>query len=68
MISNNGNWHTQEMARIAALSEDALIYTMNDCAEAIEANPENPKNGQYMDTIHYCGMEMKKKNLQRGAA
>jgi hypothetical protein len=55
------NWHTTEMRRVSRLSVDALWYTMRDCEAAIRANPDNPKCGQYADTAHYCGMELRKR-------
>jgi hypothetical protein len=56
------NWHTLEMARVKTLSYAALLYTIQDCREAVEANPDNPKNGQYMDTGHYCSMEITRRH------
>jgi len=56
------NWHTLEMARVNTLSYAALLYTIQDCKEAIEANPGNPKNGQYMDTVHYCSMAITRRH------
>ena len=61
MVSENGNWHSDEMARVKKLSMDALVFTAQDCREAIAANPDNPKNGQYADTAHYCGMEIRRR-------
>ncbi len=55
------NWHTTEMKRVAKLPIEALEYTIKDCREAILANPENPKCGQYADTSHYCQMELVKR-------
>ena len=56
------NWHTLEMARVKKLSYAALLYTIQDCRDAVEANPDNPKNGQYMDTGHYCSMEITRRH------
>lgn len=36
----------------AALEPDSLRFVIADCRAAMEANPENRKNGLYADTIH----------------
>ena len=38
-----------------AMDDSALRFVIEDCREAIKANPENKKNGYYMDTIHVAG-------------
>jgi hypothetical protein len=35
--------------------------TIKDCREAIEAMPHGPKAGWYMDEIHYCAAELKRR-------
>lgn len=35
-----------------AMSSDSLVWNIKDCREAVDANPQNPKNGLYEDTIH----------------
>jgi len=55
--------HTEYMKKVKSLCEDSLRYIIQDCREAIEAMPNNPKNGYYADEIHYCSMELvKRKN------
>jgi hypothetical protein len=61
---NSTNWHTLEMARVSRLNYDSLVYTINDCHAAMRANPDNPKCGQYADTAHYCGMQLKARALK----
>ena len=53
------NWHTKTMRRFNGVSNDTLCYINLDCKRAIAAMPDNPKAGQYMDEIHYAGMELK---------
>ncbi|KZX57797.1 hypothetical protein A3709_19430 [Halioglobus sp. HI00S01] len=55
------NWHTTEIDRVSKLCDNALAFTINDCREAIAANPDNPKCGQYQDTIHYCHAEQQRR-------
>ena len=40
----------------------ALLFVLKDCREAIAANPENPKNGDYADQVSYCGMEITRRH------
>lgn len=45
-----------------AMSSESLIWNINDCREAVRANPQNPKNGLYEDTIHViCGILSRRK-------
>lgn len=53
--------HTNYPKTLKTKSLDSLKYIIKDCQEAIAANPENPKNSVYSDTICYCGMEIKKR-------
>ena len=36
----------------ASMSDGALMWNIDDCRAAVRANPHNPKNGLYEDTIH----------------
>ena len=55
----DGKWHSEYMAMVKTMSTDSLNYVIQDCRNAIEALPENPKCEQYMDEIHYCAMELR---------
>ena len=59
-----GKWHSETMALYAKKDSDSLIYILRDCHQAICANPENPKCGQYQDQMHYAGMELKKRGYE----
>ena len=50
--------HSAYMKKVKTLSIESLNYIIKDCKEAIAAMPDNPKNGNYMDEIHYCCMEL----------
>lgn len=50
--------HAEYQKKVRKMSEDALRFTITDCREAIKANPNNPKCGQYQDEINYCGLEL----------
>ena len=55
----DGKWHSEYMAKVKTMSTDSLRYVIEDCRDAIEAMPENPKCQQYMDEIHYCATELR---------
>ena len=59
-----GKWHSQTMAEYANKSSDSLIHILRDCNRAIHAMPDNPKCPQYMDEMHYAGMELKKRGYE----
>lgn len=61
MISYPENWHKAEQEKCAKATDISLRFIIQDCREALAANPDNPKAGQYMDTIHYCYQELKKR-------
>jgi hypothetical protein len=50
--------HDATIKRFKTLSDDALKYIAKDCQQAIDAFADNPKNSEYMDTIHYANMEL----------
>ena len=53
--------HADYMKKVKTLSIEQLKYIIKDCQEAIEAMPNNPKNGWYADEVCYCGMELKRR-------
>ena len=59
-----GNWHSETMALYAKKDSQSLIYILRDCHDAIHALPDNPKCAQYMDEMHYAGMELKKRGYE----
>ena len=58
----DGKWHSEYIAKMKPMPTDSLRYVIEDCRNAIEAMPENPKCEQYMDEIHYCAMELRIRN------
>lgn len=57
--------HAQYQAKTRKMSDEALRFTIQDCQEAIRANPDNQKNGYYADEISYCGMELRRRQLNK---
>jgi len=54
--------HSAYQKKVRKMSEDTLRYVIQDCRNALEAMPENPKAGNYMDEIHYCAAELKRRS------
>jgi len=50
--------HTEYQRRVKGLETAQLRFIIQDCKEAMEAMPTNPKCGYYQDEIHYCAMEL----------
>jgi hypothetical protein len=38
---------------------------MKDCREAIAAMPDGENAGYYMDEIHYCAMELRRREKKQ---
>jgi hypothetical protein len=53
--------HAAYQRKVKNLPTAALYFIIKDCKEAIAAMPENPKNDYYTDEIHYCNMELNKR-------
>jgi len=56
--TSSANWHSFYMKKVKSMTDVELRWVIQDCNEAISALPNNPKNGVYMDEIHYCSMEL----------
>jgi hypothetical protein len=57
--------HTEYMNKVKTLTEESLQYIITDAKQAIEAMPFGAKAGYYMDEIHYCVMEMNRRNKRK---
>ena len=52
--------HTELMAYARQIKRTGNSdYVVRDCREAIQANPDNPKNGYYQDLICYLSQGRK---------
>lgn len=49
----------EKMAR--KMETSSLQYVIQDCQKALEAMPDNPKAGYYMDEIHICAAELRRR-------
>lgn len=50
--------HKQYQKNLKTKSIPELFYIIQDCKDAMEAMPDNPKNGYYADELNYCAMEI----------
>ena len=53
--------HAEYPKSLVDRSISSLRYTIKDCQNAMAAMPDNPKCGYYADEIHYCAMEIKRR-------
>ena len=51
-------------AQARKLDADSLRHVWNDCENALQAMPNNPKAGQYLDEQHTCSMELARRRRQ----
>lgn len=60
-------WHSDTIASMEEKTYNELLYIIKDCLEAAEAGKDsNPKVGEYLDTMHYASMELKKRSNKNG--
>ena len=50
--------HSEYIAKTKTMDFDALKYVIEDAGRAMEAMPDGPNAGYYQDEIHYCAMEL----------
>ena len=56
--------HTEYRKTVKRKTDEALMFTITDAREAMNAMPEGPKAGFYMDEIHYCAAELRRRGLK----
>jgi len=55
--------HGEYPKRLKTLPIEALRFIIKDAQEAINAMPDNPNVGYYLDEISYAGMELKRRGV-----
>jgi hypothetical protein len=55
--------HTTYPKTLKAKSIESLRYIIQDCREALAANPAGHKAGYYQDEIHYAAAELRRRQL-----
>jgi hypothetical protein len=53
--------HAEYQQKCKLMTNEQLRFTIYDARAAIKAMPDNPKAGYYQDEIHYCAMELKRR-------
>ena len=69
MISTNGQWHTDYIAKTKTMSEQSLRFVIADCKEtlllmktsSLLKSKNDPKAERYRDEILYCVQEMRRR-------
>jgi hypothetical protein len=58
--------HAEYQAKARTMTANQLLYTIKDCMETLKGWVDCPNHGYYMDEIHYCRMELNRR--QKAAA
>lgn len=53
--------HSAYIAKTRTMSAITLRFIIKDCQEAINAMPNGINAGYYQDEIHYCSMELNRR-------
>ena len=53
--------HAEYQKNMKNKSVPELMYIIKDATEAMNLNPDNPKNGYYQDEVHYAAAELRKR-------
>jgi len=50
--------HNAYAAKVRTMTDAELLYTARDAKAAVDANPDSPNAGYYLDEINYCSAEL----------
>lgn len=53
--------HAEYQAKTQTMTVCQLLYTIKDCTETLRVWFDCPNAGYYMDEIHYCRMELNRR-------
>lgn len=53
--------HGMYARKVKKMSDSELLFTIKDCKEVLKAWPNHQNEGYYMDEIHYCYGEIKRR-------
>lgn len=53
--------HAAYQKSLRTKSEESLRFIIKDASAAIQAMPDNPNCGYYLDEISYCQMELNRR-------
>lgn len=57
--------HSEYQKKVKTMDMAQLLFVIQDCREAIVAMPNGHKAGYYQDEIHYCYMEIARRNKKK---
>jgi hypothetical protein len=58
--------HGEYQSKARTMTSAQLLHTIKDCLETLKAWPDCENHGYYLDEIHYCRMELNRR--QKAAA
>lgn len=53
--------HSEYQAKTRTMTVSQLLFTIKDCMETLRVWVDCPNHGYYMDEIHYCRMEINRR-------
>ena len=60
--------HNKYPKQLKKKSVAQLYFIIKDCKETLQAWPDHPNYGYYLDEIHYCAQELVKRQIKLVAA
>ena len=57
--------HSEYMESLKSKTIPELLYIRRDAHNAAKAMPTGPNAGYYWDEVHYCSMELRRRQLQK---
>ena len=58
--------HAEYQNKTRTMTTNQLLFTIKDCLETLKAWFDCPNHGYYMDEVHYCRMELNRRQQARG--
>lgn len=58
--------HSEYQKKVKKMSREALLYVIQDAQKAARCArtlPDGGNEGYYLDEIHYCSMELKRRGM-----
>jgi len=56
--------HAEYEAKVTTMSDSALLFTIQDAKEAVDAMPFGENAGYYTDEMHYCAAELRNRSIK----
>jgi len=53
--------HALYSRKVKKMTDAELLFVIKDCRAVLDAWPKTPNHGYYMDEIHYCHDEIRRR-------